>query len=73
MCHPVDPNRFSGQVLKILGKTTENRRFPSVYGGNDMVTHIFFVDFFAPFDRSQQDLSFCNQSSLDRYHFERDV
>jgi hypothetical protein len=38
-----------------------------------MVTHIFFVDFFAPFDRSQQDLSFCNQSSLDRYHFERDV
>ncbi len=32
----------------------------------------FFVDFFAQIDRSRRDLSFYNQSSLDRYHFESD-
>ncbi len=37
----LDPNRFSGEVLKILGKTTENRRFPSIYGGNDIAIHFF--------------------------------
>ncbi len=34
---------------------------------------LFYVDFFAPFDRSRRDLSFYNQSKLDRYRFEKDV
>ncbi len=34
---------------------------------------IFYVDLFAPFDRSSRDLPFYNQSKLDRYHFEKDV
>jgi hypothetical protein len=127
----LDRNWSSGEVLRILEKITENRRFRPVSRENGMVTLVFtltssyemkdfvelyhpvwiekwrrthlvekfleywtkplkivgfhqyiekmtwlptfYVDFFSPFDRSRRDLSFCNQSSLDRYHLERGV
>ncbi len=37
----LDRNWFSGEVLRILGKITENRRFRPVYRENDMVTLVF--------------------------------
>jgi len=37
----VDPNWLSGEMLRISGKTTENRRCQPVYWENDMVTKFF--------------------------------
>ncbi len=68
-----DPNWFSGEVLTILGKITENRRFRPAYRGNDMLTHFFYLQIFISNERSRRDLLFCMDSRVDQNGFSEEM